>query len=350
LLYLDALARFEYIVAMWLERFQKHAKENPLSLILSEGNDIRVMEAAANVISQGYASQVTIIGNFETIEASSREKSFDLSRITVIAPEKSDQLEHLGKRLFELRSSEFASLAEAVEKAKNPLLFGTLLHEAGYADIHISGAVETSADVIRAFFHIIKPNRKQGMAASFFFMDALDSQWGENGAMIFADCAVNIEPSARQLARIAHQTGNIAKNIFGFDTRLALLSYSTKGSGSGDQVNTVLEAGRELAKLNPEFLYEVEMQADAAIVPEVSNRKASGNKLAGKSNVLVFPDLQSGNISYKLVERFAGAHAYGPIMVGLNKTATDLSRGCSSDDIVGTFLVASYYHHKKSSS
>lgn len=190
---------------------QGTCKKNPLSLILSEGNDLRVIGAASDIIAEGFASKVSIIGNFETIEIAANETSTDISNVTIIDPEKSEQLELLGKKLFELRSADFTSVDEAIEKAKNPLIFGTLLHEAGYADIHVSGAVATSADVIRAFFHIIKQNRKEGMAASFFFIDGLNSQWGENGAMIFADCAVNIAPGARQLARIAHQTGNIAK-------------------------------------------------------------------------------------------------------------------------------------------
>ncbi|MDH4261811.1 MAG: phosphate acyltransferase [Spirochaetia bacterium] len=332
---------------LWLEKFKNHAKENPLSVILSEGDDLRVIGAAKDIHQSGFAKKVTIIGNTENIKNLADKNKINLEEVEIIDPDKSDMIENLTKRLFEIRSSDYASLEEARREATNPLVFGTLLHESGYADIHISGAVETSAAVIRAFFQIIRKNRKEGMPASFFFVDGLDPKWGENGALLFADCAVNISPGPKQLAHIAHQTGNIAKNIFGFNTRLSLLSYSTKGSGSGELVDAVLEAGRELEKLNPDFLFEVEMQSDAAIVPEVSERKAHGNSVEGRSNVLIFPDLQSGNIAYKLVERFAGAHAYGPIMVGLNKTSTDLSRGCSRDDITGTFLVASYYHLKK---
>jgi len=332
---------------MWLEKFKEHAKGSPLSVILSEGEDLRVMGAAGDILRAGYATQVTIIGNTEIIKTRAIEHDIDLGGINVLEPQKSELLDTLAQRLLELRSAEFTTLESARERACNALVFGALLHESGYADIHISGAVQTSAAVIRAFFHIIKQNRKEGMAASFFFMDGLDPRWGQNGAMLFADCAVNIDPGPKQLARIANQTGNIAKKVFGFDTKLSLLSYSTKGSGEGELVEAVLEAGRELEKLQPGFTWEVEMQADAAIIPEVGDRKAPGNAVKGQSNVLIFPDLQSGNIAYKLVERLAGARAYGPIMVGLNKTATDLSRGCSRDDITGTFLVASYYHLKK---
>lgn len=333
----------------WLDLFKDSAEKNPLSLILSEGADIRVMGAASDIINNGYAREVSIIGNEEKIRSVAAQSSVDLTKVKIIDPQKSDLLDQLAQRLLELRSADFTSPEEAKQKAGRPLVFGTLLHEAAYADIHISGAVETSADVIRSFFHIVKPNRKEGIAASFFFMDELGESHGEKGAMLFSDCAVNISPGPRQLARIAKQTGEIAENIFGFNTKLCLLSYSTKGSGSGEQVDAVLEAGRELEKLKPDFPYEVEMQADAAIVPEVSERKAPGNGIMGKANVLIFPDLQAGNIGYKLVERFSGAKAYGPIMVGLNKTATDLSRGCSRNDITGTFLVASYYHNKKKS-
>ena len=332
---------------LWLDKFREHARGNPLSVILSEGEDVRVMGAASDIAREGIAKAVTIIGESEIIKNRAFENQIDLTNVAVIDPKKSERLDILAKRLQELRSSEITSYDEAKNHASGALEFGTLLHESGYADIHISGAVKTSAEVIRAFFHIIGKSRKEGIPASFFFIDGLDPKWGDNGAMLFSDCAVNINPGPRQLARIAIQTGMIAKKVFGFDTKLSLLSYSTKGSGSGELVDAVLEAGRELDKLNPDFIYEVEMQADAAIVPEVSERKAPGNKVAGQSNVLIFPDLQSGNIAYKLVERFAGAHGYGPIMVGLNKTATDLSRGCSREDIVGTFLVASYYHLRK---
>ena len=332
---------------LWLDKFRENARKTPLSVILSEGEDVRVMGAASDIRREGIAKAVSIIGNTALIQKKAVEEKIDLNGIEIIEPAASDKLDALTARLFELRGSDYSSLEEARENAKNPLIFGTLLHESSYADIHISGAVETSASVIRAFYHIIRQNRKEGIPASFFFMDGFDPKWGENGAMLFSDCAVNINPGARQLARIANQTGLIAKKVFGFNTKLSLLSYSTKGSGTGELVDAVLEAGRELEKLKPEFSYEVEMQADAAIVPDVSERKAPGNSTGGNSNVLIFPDLQSGNIAYKLVERLAGAHAYGPIIVGLNKTATDLSRGCTRPDIVGTFLVASYYHLKK---
>jgi phosphate acetyltransferase len=330
----------------WMNLFTESAKKNPLSLILSEGNDPRVISAAYDIHSSGISKKVSIVGNEEVIQKTAAEQNINLAEIEIVDPEKHSQLDKYAARLMELRSTDFSTIDEALKKVQDPLVFGTLLHEDNYADIHISGAVNTSADVIRSFFHIIKSNRKEGIAASFFFMDNLGN-YGEKGAMLFADCAVNINPGTRQLARIANQTGKIAKKIFGFNTHLSLLSYSTKGSGAGDQVDAVLEVGKELEKLKPEFVYEVEMQADSAIVPDVSERKAPGNSIMGKSNVLIFPDLQSGNIAYKLVERIAGAKAYGPIMVGLNKTATDLSRGCSRQDILGTFLVASYFHHRK---
>jgi phosphate acetyltransferase len=203
--------------------------------------------------------------------------------------------------------------------------------------------------VISTFFHILKTNRKEGIASSFFLMQSPNAQLGENGFFLFSDCAVNIDPSPKKLARIAYQMGNLARDIFGFSPRVAILSYSTKGSGSGVQVDLIRETGEELQKLNPDFPFETEMQLDAAIHPGVSNRKAPGNSLEGRANVFIFPDLQSGNIGYKLAERVGGCQAYGPVMVGLQNVASDLSRGCSSEDIVGTFIVSAFYQLKKKS-
>jgi len=331
----------------WLAKFTEEIKKKPLSVVFSEGEDERIVAAAHQIEQQGLASAIYLIGDQEVIGKIIEKNKFTFTQTEIIDPKTSPLKENYAKRLMELKPQDYPELDSALQATEHRLYFGSLLHESGKADLHITGAVETSSDVIKAFFHIIKTNRREGIATSFFFMESDNQSMGEKGAMLFADCAVNIDPGAKQLARIAYQTGNIASTVFGFQTKLNLLSYSTKGSGHGEQVEHILNAQAELEKLTPEFIWEAEMQADAAIVPEVSDRKAPGNKTGGKANVLIFPDLQAGNIGYKLVERFGNTRAYGPVIIGLNKVASDLSRGCDSESIVGTFLTAGYYLLKK---
>lgn len=332
------------------ETVRTTVKQRPLSVIFSEASDARVLKAALAILEEGLAAKVHLVGSPESIEATAKENGIDLAALpdfVIHNPEASSRTDEFSQLLLETAPKEYHSVEEARHDVLQPLYYASLLHKIGEADIHVAGAVETSADVIRAYFRVLKTNRREGIATSYFLVESPDATMGQNGVLLLADCAVNINPSPKMLARIALQTGNIAKEIFSLDTKLALLSYSTKGSGSGEQVEAVREAGEELQKMNPEFVYEVEMQADAAIVPEVSQRKAPGNALQGAANVLIFPDLQSGNIAYKLIERFGRARAYGPIMFGLGKTASDLSRGCSSEDIVGTYAVAAFHHLKK---
>ncbi len=331
----------------FLEKLKKEVKAHPLSLVLSEGDDARVIAAARQIKDQGLASKIFLVGNPEKIRQNSAGVSLD--GIEIENPMDSSHRDAFAGRLLELRAREYKSKEEAMKGVENRVYFGSLMQEAGIADIHVSGAVETSADVLKAFFYIVKTNKKEGIATSFFLVETPNPNLGENGVLFLSDCAVNIAPNPKQLAKIAYAVGNIAKDIFGLDAKLSLLSYSTKGSGSGELVDKVLETGRELEALNPSFTFEAEMQSDASIVPEVSQRKAPGNKLGGKANVLIFPNLEAGNIGYKLVERFGNAKAYGPVMAGLNKVASDLSRGTDIESIVGSYVVSAYYHLKKES-
>ncbi len=335
------------------ETVRKRVQEEPLRLILSEASDPRVLLAGIETLGQGLATEVHLVGETKKIQDTAASLNLapgaDLNTIGLFIhdPAQSERLDEFAALLHEIAPKEYGSPAEARHDAALPLYYASILHRLGVADIHVAGAVETSAAVIRAYFRILKTNRKEGIATSYFLLESPGVELGQNGVLLLADCAVNVNPSPKMLARIAYQTGNIAKEVFSIDTNLALLSYSTKGSGSGEPVEATLEAAAELEKLQPDFTWEGEMQADAAIVPEVSDRKAPGNSLVGKANVLIFPDLQSGNIAYKLIERFGKARAYGPVMVGLGKTASDLSRGCSMEDIVGTYAVAAFHHLAK---
>lgn len=329
----------------FLEKLKKDVKANPLSLVLSEGDDPRVISAAAQIKDEGLASKIFLIGDKEKITANAGATS--LEGLEIIDPRTSEYRNQFAERLKELRAREYKTIEEAMKGVENRVYFGSLMHEAGMADIHVSGAVETSADVLKAFFYIVKSNKKEGIATSFFLVESPQKHLGDNGVLLLADCAVNISPNPKQLAKIAYAVGNIAKDIFGLDAKLSILSYSTKGSGGGELVEKVIETGSELAAMEPAFTFESEMQSDASLVPEVSDRKAPENKIGGKANVLIFPNLEAGNIGYKLVERFGAAKAYGPIMVGLNKVSSDLSRGTDIESIVGSYVASAYYHLKK---
>jgi len=321
-------------------------RNKPLTLVLSEGEDRRVIGAASDIVNTSLAKSVVLVGNAEKIKDTAKEINANLNGVDIIDPEENKYQKQFAEKLVELSPKEYNE-DNSVEAVKERLMFGTLYLEAGLADIHVAGAVETSANVIKTSYHIIKTNRKEGVMTSFFLMNNPTTTDHGDGVSLFSDCAVNISPSPKFLAKIALQVGNIAKNIFNIEPKLALLTYSTKGSGSGDPVDHIIETGKELDKLKPEFMYEVEMQIDAALDPEISSRKAPGNKLNGEANVLIFPNLESGNIGYKLVENFSNTTAYGPILVGLRKTVSDLSRGCTREAIVGTYGVAAYYHLKK---
>jgi len=330
-----------------LKKLSETVAQYQPTVVFSEGSDDRIISASKNIVENQLSKSIFLVGNENLIKEKLRSNNIDSEIISVIEPEKSDKLIPYAQTLMELRPADFENIDKAKEKVLNSLYFGTLMHHEGVADIHITGAVETSADVIRAMYHIIKPNRKEGVTTSFFLMEKKETDSVGNKILFLSDCAVNIAPNPKMISRIAFQIGNIAKNIFNIDAKIALLTYSTKGSGSGEPVDQIIEAGEELKKLHPEFIFEAEMQADAAIVPAISQRKAPNNIINGQANVLIFPDLQSGNIAYKLMQHLGNMHAYGPVLVGLNKTASDLSRGCSIEDIYGTFLATAFYHIKK---
>lgn len=328
-----------------LEKFYTQVRQKPVRVIYSEGEDSRVVKAAQVMLEKKLAEKIILIGNPEQIKK--QLGSFDQSQLEVFDPQDSTLNTEMAEKLMEIKGKDFPTLEEAKVAAKDRVLFGALLHVSGKADLHVAGAVETSAHVIRTFYSTLKLDRKAKMATSFFLMISEQEDLGQNGNLLFADCAVNIKPKPKQLGRIAYLVGNVAKDIFEFDTRLAFLTYSTKGSGAGEDVKNTLEAKEELAKLKPDFIFDSEYQADAALVPNVAVQKIPNredDKIEGKANVLIFPDINAGNISYKIAQRFGNMRALGPLMVGLNYFASDLSRGCTAQDIVDTTAALAYYY------
>lgn len=313
-----------------LQSVREKAKKACKTIVLAEGEEKRVLDAAKVILDEKIAGLV-LIGNKDVI---AQKAAFDVNQVTIVDPA-SDNLDEYADLLYELRKAKGMEKEQAAQLVKNPLYLGVMLVKTGKADGMVAGSVNSTGDTLRPALQIIKTAPGIKTVSSCFIMVLPEgSKYGENGVMVFADCAVNIEPDAEQLASIAIASADTAKKIAGIDPKIAMLSFSTKGSAKHANVDKVVEATKIVNTIAPELQCDGELQLDAAIVESVAQLKAPGSKIAGRANVLIFPDLQSGNIGYKLVQRLAGAQAVGPICQGFNKPVNDLSRGCSSEDIV----------------
>lgn len=314
-----------------LNSVREKAKKLNKTIVLAEGEEPRIITAAAKIAAEGIA-KIVLLGNENVIKQ--KCLSVNLDGITVIDVNAVDVAPY-AELLYELRKAKGMDMETATKLARNPLYFGVLMVKRGEADGMVAGSVNATGDVLRPALQIIKTAPGIKTVSSCFIM-CLDknSKYGQNGIMVFGDCAVNPNPDANQLADIAVASANTAVAIAGITPRVALLSYSTKGSAKGELVDKVTAALALVKAARPDLQVDGELQADAALVPTVADLKAPGSTVAGKANVLIFPDLQAGNIGYKLVQRLAGAEAIGPICQGFNKPVNDLSRGCSSEDVV----------------
>jgi phosphate acetyltransferase len=315
------------------------AKQNQKTIVLPEGDTDRSLKAADVVLNAGIA-KIILIGNPEIIKK--KVKDFGLTgihRAEVINPIDHPKREELKKLLFEIRKGKGLTFEQADELVNQPLYLGPLLIRAGYADGEVSGAEHATGDVLRPAFQIVKTAPNSSVVSGAFIMIVEDSTYGDDGIMIFSDCAVNPNPTAKQLAEIAVASAQTAKRIAKIDPKVAMLSFSTMGSGKHEDVDKVIEATKLAKEMAPELLIDGEIQADAAIVESVGRKKAPNSKVAGVANVLIFPTLDAGNIGYKLVQRLAGAQAIGPVLQGMAAPINDLSRGCSVDDIVNLIAI-----------
>ena len=318
---------------------REKAKKNPKIIVLPEGEEPRMIKAAETIINEGLASLI-LLGREENIKSKARELGIDLSnKIQIINPKDSKKLKEYADSYYQLRKNKGVSSEEAFQLLENPLYFGALMVYHDDADGLVAGSINATGDVFRPALQTIKTAPGINIVSSSFIMVIPDCPYGEKGIMVFADCALNPEPNAEQLADVAIASAATGKALVGFEPRVAMLSFSTRGSGKHPLVDKVIEATKIAKEKKPELLIDGELQADAALIPSIGERKAPNSKIAGKANVLIFPDLHSGNIAYKLIERLAKAKAIGPISQGMRKPVNDLSRGCSVEDIVNVVAI-----------
>ncbi len=318
---------------------REKAKKEKRKIILPEGEDARVLKAAS-VLAAENMEEVYTLGREGSVAALAKEHSISLDRVNIIDPVTFEKREEIINTYYELRKHKGMTPEEAEKIVMGKLVFyAAIMTRLEMADGFVAGACHTTSDVARAAIHCLKLDREIGTVSSSFIMELENCPYGEQGLFAFADCGIIPYPSAKQLVGIAISTSDIFRKLFNVEPRVALLSYSTKGSAKGDSIDTIRTALAKIKEKRPNLMIDGELQVDAALVPEVAKIKCPDSNVAGKANVLIFPNLDAGNISYKLTQRLGRSRAVGPLVQGMNKPCSDLSRGCSWEDVVDTTVV-----------
>ena len=318
-----------------IEKVKNKAKSDVKKIVLPEGDEKRTVEAASILKKEGLAEPI-LIGSPDAVNKVAADLAVDISGIKIVDPLSSEKASAYASALYEIRKNKGVTEEDAKKLVADPMYYGIMMVKLGDADGLVSGAVHTTGDMLRPALQIIKTKPEMKIVSSSFLMDCPNKDLGEDGLLVYADCVVMPNPTAEELAYIAIATADTAKRLCGFEEpRVAMLSFSTKGSAKHELVSKVQEAVQIAHDLAPDLLLDGEMQYDAALVPEVGASKAPGSPVAGRANILVFPDLQAGNIGYKITQRIGGADCFA-VLQGLNMPCNDLSRGCSVEDIVNT--------------
>ena len=323
----------------FIDSIKEQARKEIKTIVLPETDDVRVLEATQIILREGFAN-IILIGNREEVEKFATDKNVNISGAQIINPLTSDKFSKYSNDLYELRKEKGLTLEKAQELLKtNSRYFATMMVKENDADGMVSGASHATSDTLRPALQILKTAPGTKLISAFFVMVVPNCNYGEDGVFIFADSGLNEYPDSDALSEIAISSAKSFEELIGKEPKIAMLSYSTYGSAHSPLTEKVVEATRLLKQKAPNLKSDGELQLDAAIIPEIAERKAPGSPIKGEANVLIFPDLDAGNIGYKLTQRFGHAEAYGPLCQGVAKAVNDLSRGCSSKDIAGVVAI-----------
>lgn len=331
----------------FIENIKNRARNQIKSIVLPEAEDVRILKGAEVALKEKYAN-IILIGNKQNILEKAKNNEIDINAAEIIEPKTSEKYEKYVNLLYELRKHKGMTIEKAKEIVLDPVYFGMLMvkDDETVADGLVSGAIHSTADTLRPALQILKTAPDAKLVSAFFVMVVPNCEYGSNGTFIFGDSGLNVNPNAEELSEIARASGKSFKQLVGEEPKVAMLSYSTHGSANSELTEKVIEATKLLKEKEPGLQADGELQVDSAIVPEIAKSKAPESNIAGEANILIFPNLDAGNIGYKLVQRLAKAEAYGPLCQGLSKPVNDLSRGCSYKDIAGVIAITAVQAQK----
>ena len=322
----------------FISSIKERARKDIKKVVLPEASDVRILKAAEIALSEAYA-EIVLVGNEASIKAMAAENNIDITKATIVDPLNSEKTKEYAEGLYELRKAKGMTLEQAEELIKDEVYYGMMMVKMNDADGLVSGAIHSTSDTLRPALQILKTAPGTKLVSAFFIMVVPDCEYGDDGVFVFGDCGLNENPDAEQLAEIAASSSKSFEQLVGKESRVAMLSYSTMGSAKSELTQKVIDATNIVKTNYPEIKVDGEMQLDAAIVPSVGKSKAPNSEIAGRANTLIFPDLNAGNIGYKLTQRLAKAEAYGPLCQGIARPVNDLSRGCSAEDVAGVVAI-----------